>query len=174
MGKRIEADKKLFFNTLKDVRKLVAEHRGDYAKDVMGLNKHNTKVPFTHLQGRRNKMHERHQHEKERAREEAIQYDSSMQLLNSSVMEIKKQKDAFERNKYKFENVSSGKFGREKDGFLHISKQDLARINGKEEGDRRQRQNGKPQQKGGKKRFIAKNKKFKSKRKWTKYFIYLQ
>ena len=88
-----------------------------------------------------------------------------MQLLNSSVMEIKKEKDNFERNKYKFQNVSSGKFGREKDGFLHISKQDLARINGKEEGNRRQRQNGKPQHKGGKKRFISKNKKFKNKRK---------
>lgn len=168
MGKRVEADKKLFFDTIKDIRKLVGEHRGDYAKDVMGLNKHNTKVPFTHLQGRRNKMHQRHDREKERAREEAIQYDSSMHLLNSSVMEIKKERDTFERNKYKFQDVSTGKFGREKDGFLHISKRDLDRINGKEEGDRDRRQNGKPQHKGGKggkKRFISKNKKFNNKRK---------
>jgi hypothetical protein len=168
----MDAEKKLFFDTLQDVRRLVGQHRGEYAKDVMGLNKHNTKVPFTHLQGRRNKMHQRHQEEKQRAREEAIQYDSSMRLLNSSVMEIKRSKDSFEKNQYKFENVSTGKFGREKDGFLHISQQDLDRIHGKEEGDNRQRPNGKGQngkgpkgkgQQKGKKRFIAKNKKFKGK-----------
>jgi predicted nuclease of restriction endonuclease-like RecB superfamily len=86
MGKRVEADKKLFYNTIQEVRKLVGKHRGEYSKDVMGLNKHNTKVPFTHLQGRRNKLHKQHALEKERAREEVIQYDSSMRLLNSSVM----------------------------------------------------------------------------------------
>lgn len=95
MGKKISSEKMMFFNTIQDVRKLVAKHRGDYQKDVMGLNKKNTKVPFTHLQGRRHKLHERHNQEKERAREEAIQYDSSMKLLNSSVMEIKKEKDTF-------------------------------------------------------------------------------
>lgn len=57
MGKRVEADKKLFYDTIQDVRKLVGKHRGDYSKDVLGLNKHNTKMPFTHLQGRRNKLH---------------------------------------------------------------------------------------------------------------------
>lgn len=93
MGKRVETDKKLFNDTIQEVRKLVAKHRGEYSKDVMGLNKHNTKVPFTHLQGRRDKLRQQHAREKERAREEAIQYDSSMRLLNSSVMEIKHQKD---------------------------------------------------------------------------------
>lgn len=68
MGKQINSDKKLFFDTIQDIRKLVGKHRGEYSKDVMGLNKKNTKVPFTHLQGRRNKMHERHNKEKERAR----------------------------------------------------------------------------------------------------------
>ena len=57
-----------------------------------------------------------------------IQYDSSMQLLNSSVMEIRKQKDEFDKNSYKFQQVSSGKVGFEKDGFLHIRKVDLNRI----------------------------------------------
>jgi len=59
----------------------------------MGLNKNNTKVPFTHLQGRRNKLHSRHDKEKSRSREEVIQYDSSMKLLNSEIMEIKREKD---------------------------------------------------------------------------------
>jgi hypothetical protein len=61
MGKRVDSDKKLFFDTLKEVRQLVGKHRGDYAKDVMGLNKHNTKVPLTHLQGRRQKLQQQHQ-----------------------------------------------------------------------------------------------------------------
>ena len=87
MGKKpISEERKLFLQTLQDVRKLVGEHRGSYAKNTMGLNKHNTKVPFKHLQGRRNKMRERHQAEKERAKEEGIQYDSSMKLYNSDVM----------------------------------------------------------------------------------------
>ena len=95
-----------------------------------------------------------------------------MKLLNSSVMEIKREKDSFERNKYKFDKVSSGKIGHEKDGFLHISKKDLARIHGKEEGDRRN--DNKMQNKGkGKKRFISKNKKFTNKRKWYTYLITL-
>lgn len=64
MGKQINADKKLFFNTIQDIRKLVGKHRGEYSKDVMGLNKKNTKVPFTHLQGRRNKLHKIHDKEK--------------------------------------------------------------------------------------------------------------
>ena len=88
-----------------------------------------------------------------------------MRLLNSSVMEIKREKDSFDRNKYKFEKVSSGKIGHEKDGFLHISKKDLARIHGKEDGDRGN-DNRTQGNKNGKKRFISKNKKFKNKRKW--------
>lgn len=103
MGKKvINQQKQLFFETLSDIRKLVGQHRGNYAKDTMGLNKHNTKVPFTHLQGRRSKLRQRHKAEKDRAREETIQYDSSMRLLNSEVMEIRKEKDQFQKNQYKF------------------------------------------------------------------------
>jgi len=70
MGKKhINSDKQMFFNTIQDIRKLVGQHRGSYAKDAMGLNKTNTKVPFTHLQGRRKKLHSVHDKEKERARE---------------------------------------------------------------------------------------------------------
>lgn len=142
----------------------MSKHRGSYTKDVMGLNKHNTKVPFTHLQGRRNKLRSRHSKEKERAREEVIQYDSSMQLLNSSLMEIRKQKDEFDKNRYKFENVSSGKVGFEKDGFLHLRKADLDRINEKGERDRfEKKRKGGPA--GGKKFKMRKGKKGKGKRK---------
>jgi len=57
MGKQvISEERKMFLETIKDIRKLVNQDRGSYAKDTMGLNKHNTKVPFTHLQGRRNKL----------------------------------------------------------------------------------------------------------------------
>jgi hypothetical protein len=96
----------------------------------MGLNKTNTKVPYTHLQGRRQTLKDRHQQEKTRAREESIQYDSSMKMLNSAVMEIRKEKDHFEKNKYKYEQGSTTKVGREKDGVLILSKQDISRIKG--------------------------------------------
>jgi len=70
MGKKhISTDKQIFFNTIQDIRKLVQQHRGSYAKDTMGLNKTNTKMPFTHLQGRRKKLHTVHNKEKDRARE---------------------------------------------------------------------------------------------------------
>lgn len=100
-------------------------------------------MPFTHLQGRRNKLRQRHRAEKDRAREETIQYDSSMRLLNSEVMEIRKEKDQFQKNQYKFENVSSGKVGKEKGGFLELSKNDIARIRGKSDRPRNMAQ-GKP------------------------------
>ena len=69
MGKKIvNADKKAFFDTILEMRKMVASHRGSYSADVMGLAKHCTKVPYTHLVGRRNALKERHRHEKARAR----------------------------------------------------------------------------------------------------------
>ena len=45
-------------------------------------------------------------------------------------MESKREKDSFEKNKYKFEEVNSGKIGKEKDGFLVLGKKDLTRIKG--------------------------------------------
>ena len=43
-----------------------------------------------------------------------------MNLMNSSVMGQfnRRDKDNFERNKYKFEGVGDGRIGKEKDGFL--------------------------------------------------------
>ena len=61
MGKQvISEEKKMFLETIKDIRKLVSQDRGSYSKDTMGLNRTNTKVPFTHLLGRRNKLKSRH------------------------------------------------------------------------------------------------------------------
>jgi hypothetical protein len=64
MGKKPNSEKQMFFQTINDIRKLVGAHRGEYGKDVMGLNKKGTKMPFTHLQGRRQKMRERYAKEK--------------------------------------------------------------------------------------------------------------
>lgn len=86
-------DKKMFFNTILEMRKLISKYQGGYAKDTMGLNKVNIKVPYNHLMGRRKQLKEKYAHEKSRAREEAVQYDSSMKLLNSEIMESKKEKD---------------------------------------------------------------------------------
>jgi hypothetical protein len=96
MGKKvISPQRELFQSTIKDIRKMVDAHRGNYARDTLGLskNKVNTKVPFVHLQGRRGKLRQRHQQEKERSREEVIQYDSSMKMLNSDLLKMRKEKD---------------------------------------------------------------------------------
>lgn len=53
-------------------------------------------------------------------------------------MAQKREKDQFEKNKYKFEGSAEGRIGRENDqGFLEITKKDLDRIYGskKKEGD---------------------------------------
>jgi len=52
MGK-VDPQKKMFMDTIKDMRKMVKQHYGPYNRDVMGLNKKNTKVPYNHLMGRR-------------------------------------------------------------------------------------------------------------------------
>lgn len=98
----------------------------------MGLNKKNANIPYNHLQGKRQKLRKRYNDEKARAKEENIQFDSSMKLLNSAVMEIKKEKDQFDKNKYKYQEADSSKLGREKEGFLHLTTQDVNRIRGED------------------------------------------
>lgn len=52
MGK-VNPERKMFMDTIKDMREMVRKHYGSYSRDTMGLNKKNTKVPYTHLMGRR-------------------------------------------------------------------------------------------------------------------------
>jgi len=56
-----------------------------------------------------------------------------MKLLNSDIMESKKEKDQFEKNRYKFEQISSGRVGKERNGLLSLNKKDIDRIYGKSE-----------------------------------------
>ncbi len=58
----------MFHNTIKDMRQMVEKHYGSYTKDTLGMLKQNTKVPYTHLMGRRNKITERYANQKARAR----------------------------------------------------------------------------------------------------------
>ncbi len=51
------------------MRKIVEKHYGSYTKDTLGMLKTNTKVPYTHLMGRRSKIAERYSNQKARARE---------------------------------------------------------------------------------------------------------
>jgi hypothetical protein len=67
MGK-INPDKKMFMDTIKDMRQMVKQHYGSYNRDTMGLNKKNTKVPYSHLMGRREKISERFNFQKNRAK----------------------------------------------------------------------------------------------------------
>lgn len=59
----------LFNNTIKDIRRLTHDHTNIEEKRVMGLTKNNnSKMPLTHLMGRRKKLKERYNNEKQRAR----------------------------------------------------------------------------------------------------------
>jgi hypothetical protein len=46
----------MFVHTIKDMRSMVEKHLGNYHKDTLGMLKKNTKMPYTHLMGRRNKI----------------------------------------------------------------------------------------------------------------------
>lgn len=128
-GKPADPEKKMFFDTIKDMRKLIQKNTNTYTANTLGLGK-NTKMPYDHLIGRRAAIKGQYKKEKARAHEESIQYDSFMNLLNSGLMKQRKEKDDFEKNKYKFSGASGG-FGREQGGFLNLSKNDVQHIMGK-------------------------------------------
>lgn len=48
------SDKKMFFDTIKDMRNLIQQNSNKYVADVLGVTKKaSTKVPYNHLMGRR-------------------------------------------------------------------------------------------------------------------------
>lgn len=59
-------------------------------------------------------------------------------------MQKKREKDEFEKNKYKYSGIEGGRIGREKDGFLEIGQRDLDRIYGEKK---------KSEKSGGKNKF---------------------
>ena len=65
-NKGTNPDKQMFFDTIKDMRKLIQKNTKSYHADTMGLGK-KVKVPYNHLQGRRNVIKEQHKNEKNRA-----------------------------------------------------------------------------------------------------------
>lgn len=116
MGKKhFNNDKNMFFNTLTDMRKLIQKNTNSYTSSTLGVSKKKEKMPYNHLVGRRKVIKEKYKEEKSRAREEGIQYDSNMRLMNSSVMKQfeRKGKDAFDKNKYKYDSQAISKIGRE-------------------------------------------------------------
>lgn len=46
-------DRQLFFDTIKDMRKLIKKNTNSYTAETLGLGK-KVKMPYTHLIGRRN------------------------------------------------------------------------------------------------------------------------
>lgn len=46
-------DRQLFFDTIKDMRKLIQKNTNSYTAETLGLGK-KVKMPYTHLIGRRN------------------------------------------------------------------------------------------------------------------------
>lgn len=52
-NKETSGDRKMFFDTINDMRKLIAKNTNSYTANTLGLGK-NVKMPYTHLIGRRN------------------------------------------------------------------------------------------------------------------------
>lgn len=62
-------DKKMFFDTIKDMRTLINQSSNPYIADVLGVNKKSsTKVPYNHLMGRRKTLKDRYKAEKFRSK----------------------------------------------------------------------------------------------------------
>jgi gluconate kinase len=59
----------LYTQTRDDIRKMTSGHTNENERKTMGLTKKNPKIHFTHLQGRRQKVIERFQGEKKRAKD---------------------------------------------------------------------------------------------------------
>lgn len=55
--------RKMFFDTIKDMRKLIQKNTNSYTADALGLGKKN-KMPYTHLVGRRNTIKQEYKHQK--------------------------------------------------------------------------------------------------------------
>ena len=56
----------MFFDTIKDMRKLIQKNTNSYTANTLGLGKKN-KMPYDHLVGRRNAIKQQYKTEKSRA-----------------------------------------------------------------------------------------------------------
>jgi hypothetical protein len=61
-------DRKLFFDTINDMRSLIEKNTSPYTAETLGLGK-KVKMPYNHLIGRRKAIRNQYRHEKSRARE---------------------------------------------------------------------------------------------------------
>lgn len=57
--KKPNANKQMFFDTIKDMRKLISKNEKSYTADTLGLG-NKTKMPYTHLIGRRKAIKDRY------------------------------------------------------------------------------------------------------------------
>jgi peroxiredoxin len=60
------SDRKLFFDTISDMRKLISKNTNSYTAETLGLGK-KVKMPYNHLIGRRKAIKDKYRHEKSRA-----------------------------------------------------------------------------------------------------------
>jgi hypothetical protein len=63
---KTSSDRKLFFETINDMRKLILDNTNTYYAETLGLGK-KVKIPYNHLIGRRKTIKEKYRHEKSRA-----------------------------------------------------------------------------------------------------------
>lgn len=53
-NRETSGDRKMFFDTISDMRKLISKNTNSYTANTLGLGKKKGKMPYTHLVGRRN------------------------------------------------------------------------------------------------------------------------
>ena len=68
MGKN-NNQKKMFFDTIQDMRKLIQKNTNSYTSNTLGVSRTNTKMPYHHLMGRRKAIKDKYKGEKTRSRE---------------------------------------------------------------------------------------------------------
>jgi hypothetical protein len=59
-------DRRLFFDTINDIRRLISKSTNSYTAETLGLGK-KVKMPYNHLIGRRKAIKNQYRHEKSRA-----------------------------------------------------------------------------------------------------------
>ncbi len=52
--------RKMFFDTITDMRNLIKSNTKEYTADTLGLSKNKTKMPYNHLIGRRKAIKDRY------------------------------------------------------------------------------------------------------------------
>ena len=128
-----------FEETLQQIKHLTRDKKGDNSQKFFKFQSttkdKNQKMPLKMLTGLRKKIISKYQADKQTAKEENVQHDSSNVVNSYSFVENflknkKKRKvtEDFNKNKYKFKELKTKKVGNFKNGQMTFSKKDLKKL----------------------------------------------